>query len=471
MSDTREITRREVVKMAGAATAIAAAQKLQGAPAIQKVRAASDVVNFAVIGVGGRGTYHLRHLNGIDTGRCVAVCDIREAALQRAMKISKDKPKGYKDYRKVLALKNVEAVIIAVPLYVHFHITRDALLAGKHVFCEKSLVFKPYEVHALRKLAESRPKQILQVGLQRRYSRFYQTAREMITKGILGEVTHVRALWDRNPGWRMKKYPSHQRERNWRLFREYSGGLTAELASHQIDVASWMFGTNPDFTVGVGGLDFIHDGRDIFDNIQLIYSYPKGRKLLYHSISTNKHLSMFCGQRTEFGEMIMGTEGTIEITIGGDRDPAIGMWYYEPRPEELKKVKEAGKQKPAIAGATLYSTSKGASGFPILFDNEQISSKDSFFTRELKYGKQWLYRKGIMVPEERNPVDTELISFFESVRTGKRPLADLNVGLNDSIAVILSNLAMDEGRRVYTKEMDKMGTVEPAEDKNPLPLG
>ena len=470
MSDTREITRREVVKMAGAATAIAAAQKLKGAPAIQKVHAASDTVTFAVIGCGGRGTYHLRHLNGIDTGRCIAVCDIREEALKRAMATSKDKPKGYKDYRDVLALKNLDGVIIAVPLYEHFHITRDALLAGKHVFCEKSLVFKPYEVHALRKLAESRPKQILQVGLQRRYSRFYQTAKEMIDKGILGEVTHVRAQWDRNPGWRMKKYPDHQRERNWRLFREYSGGLTAELASHQIDVASWMFGTNPDYIVGVGGLDFIHDGRDIFDNIQLIYSYPNGRKLLYHAIPTNKHLSMFCGQRTEFGEMIMGTDGTIEITIGGDRDPAIGMWYYEPRPEDVKKAKQAGKQKPAIAGATTYSTAKGAPGFPILFDSEQITDKDSFLTRELKYAKQWLYRKGIMVPEERNPVDKELEGFFESIRTGKRPLADLEVGLNDSIAVMLSNLAMDEGRRVYTKEIEKMGQEEPPIDKNPLPL-
>ncbi len=458
MAEQRDVTRRDVMRMAGAAAAIAAAKKVRGAPAIQKVRAANEIVNFAVIGTGGRGTYLLRHFNGLDGGRCVAVCDILDEALKRAIETSKDKPEGYKDYREVLARQDVDAVVVTVPLYLHFPITRDALYAGKHVFCEKSLVFKPEEVHALRRICNERPNQILQVGLQRRYSRFYQTAKQMIDKGILGEVTHVRAQWHRNPGWRMKQYPERQRERNWRLFREYSGGLTAELASHQIDVASWMFGMHPDFVVGVGGLDFMHDGRDVYDNIQLIYSYPKGRKLIYTSICTNKHLPLFYSQRTEFGEIIMGTEGTIHITVGSDREPAIGLWFYEPRPEELKKAEEEGKKKePVIAGATLESTGKGARGFPIIFESDQPSEQDSFLAREIKYAKMWLYQKGVMVPEERNPVDTELLGFFESVRTGKRPLADLEVGLHDSIAVMLSNLAMDEGRRVYMKEIDEMG--------------
>ncbi len=457
MSDNNDVTRRDVVKMAGAATAIAAAQKLSGAPAIQKVHAANEVVNFAVIGTGGRGTYLIRHFNGLDGGRCVAVCDIVTEALEGAIEASKDNPEGYKDYREVLARDDVDAVVVTVPLYLHFPVTRDALLAGKHVLCEKSLVFKPEEVHALRTLCEERPNQVLQTGLQRRYSRFYQTAKQMIEKGILGEVTHVRGQWHRNPGWQMTQFPDRQRERNWRLFREYSGGLTAELASHQIDVASWMFSMEPEFVVGIGGLDFLHDGRDVYDNIQLFYNYPRGRKLMYSSICTNKHLPLFHGERNEFGEIIMGTEGTIHITVGSDNEPALGLWFYEPRPEELKEAEEKAEEKPAIAGATLESTGKGVRGFPILFEDDQIQEDDSFLTKELKYARMWLYQKGVMVPEERNPVDTELLGFFESVRTGKRPLADLEVGLADSIAVILSNLAMDEGRRVYMKEIEEMG--------------
>jgi len=456
MAQSPNLNRRDFVKAAGVA---AAAARLEGAPAIQTVKAANNVVQYGVIGTGGRGQYLLRHLNTLDGCRCVAVCDIYQPHMEAAIKISRDKPKGYLDYRELLARTDVDAVIIAVPLYLHFPITRDALLAGKHVFCEKSLVFKPEEIHALRALAKEHPKQVLQVGLQRRYSKFYQTAKQMIDKGMLGKVTHIYAQWHRNPGWRMRKAPDpkRQREWNWRLFREFSGGLTAELGSHQIDVATWMFGTEPEFVVGVGGLDFIKDGRDVYDNIQLIFTYPGGRKLMYSSISTNKHLPLFQGTRTEFGEVIMGTEGTIEITVGTDEEPAIGLWYYEPGPPTVEKA--AGvKEKPVIAGATLASTGRGQIGLPLLFERDQITGKESFLARELKYARLWLYKRGIMVPEEdRNPVDVEMDEFFQCCRTGARPKADLEVGLADSTAVILANLAMDEGRRVYFHEIEKMG--------------
>jgi len=251
--------------------------------------------------------------------------------------------------------------------------------------------------------------------------------------------------------------PKRQREWNWRLFREFSGGLTAELASHQIDVATWMFGAEPEFVVGVGSLDTMKDGRDVYDNIQLIFNYPGGRKLVYTAISTNKHLPIFQGTRTEFGEIIMGTEGTIEITVGTDDEPAIGLWYYEPGPPKVEKAAQV-KEKPVIAGATLASTGRGQIGLPILFERDLITGRESFLARELKYARLWLYKRGIMVPEEdRNPVDVELEEFFQCCRTGARPKADLDVGLHDSVAVMLSNLAMDEGRRVYFSEIEKMG--------------
>jgi predicted dehydrogenase len=275
----------------------------------------------------------------------------------------------------------------------------------------------------------------------------------MIDKGMLGKVTHMRAQWHRKSISAAWKPPS------WRVYRKFSGGLTAELASHQTDVASWMFGAEPEFVVGVGGLDTLKDGRDVYDNIQLIFSYPGGRKLQYSSISTNNHLPLFHGERTEFGEIIMGTEGTIHITVGSDNEPVLGLWFYEPTPETVQAA--AGTpEKPAVAGATLAGTGAGSRGWPIMFDEEMVSDQDSFLSREMKFAKMWLYRKGVMVPEERNPVDTEMLAFFESVRTGKRPLADLTVGLADSITVILANLAMDEGRRVYMNEIEKMGVSE-----------
>jgi predicted dehydrogenase len=184
--------------MAGAVTAVAAASKLQGAPGIQTVKAANNQVQYGMIGTGSRGTYLLRHLKGLDNGNCVALCDVWDPSLNEAATTIGTNPKKYKDYRELLADKNVDAVIIATPLYKHFPVTKDALLAGKHVFCEKSLVFTPEEIIELRALANSRPKQVLQVGLQRRYSKFYQAVKQMVDKGELGTVTHIRGQWHRN---------------------------------------------------------------------------------------------------------------------------------------------------------------------------------------------------------------------------------------------------------------------------------
>src|SRR5216684_2859294 len=459
MAENQDVTRRHFVKTAGAAAAVASA------PAIQRVKAANDQIQYGFIGTGSRGQYLLEHINQTDRGRCVAVCDVYEPNLKKGVEKAASNPKTFKDYRELLSQKDVDCVYIATPLFMHFPVTRDALLAGKHVFCEKSLVFRPEEVHALRQLSAEHSKQVLQVGLQRRYSKYYQTARQMIEKGILGKVTNVKAQWHRNTfsrdPWNKPVPPGMtDKTKNWRKYREFSGGLTAELGSHQIDVADWMFGVRPEMVVGIGGHDYVHDGRDIYDNIQLIFKYPQGQKLMYSSISTNSHLSLFGGSRTEFGELIMGTEGTIEITVGTDDEPALGLWYREPKKAEVTTA--AGKKEPpVVAGATLASTGTGSRALPIILPKDQVTENDSFLQKEMKFARRWLASKGVMALEEdKNPVNTEIEGYFESVRTGVKPKADLEVGLADSTAVILSNLAMDEGRRVYFSEIEKMGRGE-----------
>jgi predicted dehydrogenase len=461
MAQDQDVSRRDFVKTAGA---VGAAAAVITAPAIQTARAANDQVSFGMIGTGSRGSYLLKHLKSIDAGRCVALCDIDEDNLKtKGLGTIGGSPKLYKDYRELLSDKNVEAVIVTTPLFEHFRITRDALQAGKNVFCEKCLVFKPEEVHALRALAAEHPKQILQTGLQRRYSYFYQTVKQMVDKGILGDVHHIHAQWHRNlindPGtlWIMKP-GGEKNSQNWRLFRSMSGGYTGELMSHQGDVADWMFGSQPEFVMGLGSIDTFKDGRDNYDNIQLIMKYPKGQKFTYSSISTNQFLPYFNGTRAQMGECIMGTEGTVEITVGFDYPThAIAWWYREP-PKKGAETTKPGEKKPFVAGATM-ATAGGANGpIPILTSDLEFTGKESFLDKEVKFARRWLTSKGIVIQQEqKNPVDTELESFFHACRDGKKPLADVEVGLADSVSVILSNLAMDEGRKVYFNEIEKMG--------------
>jgi len=452
MAEKSDLSRRDVVKMAGAA-AVAISQI--GAPAI--VKAAPDQMKFGMIGTGGRGSYLLKHLTKIDNGLCAAICDLDDAKLNKASSVIGTNPTKYKDYRELLADKNVESVLIAVPLFEHYRVTRDALLAGKHVFCEKSLVFKAEEIHALRALYAQHPKQLLQVGLQRRYSKFYQLAKQMVDKGLLGNVTHIHAQWHRNPGWVMNGF-------NWRLYKQFSGGLAAELASHQVDISDWIFGSSPEFVLGVGGLDTWHDGRDVFDNIQLIYKYPKNQKLVYSSITTNAHLPYLDSQRPEFGECIMGTAGCLEMTVGdGEATMPTALWFREtskvvssPPPLPGSKTQE----KPAAAGAS-FALGAGQKGMPIALATDELKvdlDHDSFLLREKKFAQRWLYTKGIMTDDEdRNPVETQLESFFNDARTLNRPKADIEVGLADSTAVILSNICMEQDRKVFFKEMETLG--------------
>jgi predicted dehydrogenase len=466
MAQDNNVTRRDVLKTAGAVTAAAA---IIEAPAIRTAKAAGDQVKFGMVGTGSRGQYLLKHLKDIDNGTCVALCDIDQTNLNDAAKVATTSPKLYKDYRELLADKNVEAVFVTTPLFVHFPVTKDALEAGKHVFCEKCLVFKPEEVHGLRALAAAHPKQIIQTGLQRRYSYFYQTVKRMVDAGILGKVTHVYAQWHRNminkPSrlWTMKPGAGSNIQ-NWRIFRSMSGGLVAELTSHQVDVSDWMFGSSPEFVMGLGTLDDIKDGRDVYDNVQLIYRYPQGQRLVYSTISTNQFLPMFNGQRSEMGEMIVGTEGTIQITVGDGPNnyepkgsPAIAWWYREP-PKQVTNPKE---QKKVVAGATMVAGAGANGPYPIMTENVEMTGKESFFDREAKFARRWLLTKGVMSQEDpKNAVDVELESFFRNCRDGQKPKADIEVGLADSIAVMLSNLAMDEGRKVYFNEIEKMGRGE-----------
>jgi predicted dehydrogenase len=460
MPEDADFTRRDFVKTAGAAAAVAAV--VEGAPAIQKVRAANDQVQYGMIGTGSRGTYLLKHLKNIENGRCVALCDIRQTALDHGVQTIGTNPKTYKDHRELLDQKDIDAVFVITPLYVHYPLTKDVLLSGRHVFCEKCLVFKPEEVHELRGLSDSRPKQILQTGLQRRYSYFYQTVKSMVDKGILGNVHHIHAQWHRNminkPStlWTMKPGGPSNIE-NWRLYRQFSGGLTAELTSHQVDISDWMFGSSPEFVMGLGSLDMLKDGRDVYDNIQLIYRYPNGQKLTYSSVSTNQFLPYFNGNRPEMGEIIMGTDGTVEITVGDDIHPPVAWWYREP-PKTTVVTAAPKKNEPFVAGATMIA-SGGANGpIPLMTGDLAFTGKESFLEREAKFARRWLYAKGVFQQEEsRNPVDVELETFFKNCRDGQRPKADLETGLADSVAVILSNMAMDEGRKVYFNEIDKLG--------------
>ncbi len=428
MDQEQDLTRREFLKTAAGAAAASALPAL-GAPAFIANPGPSDALAYGIIGTGTEGCTLLKFLTTIPEGRCVATCDIYPPNLKKGVQTIGSNPQTYEDYRQLLDRKDIDAVLIATPLNLHAKMTIDALNAGKHVFVEKTMFFKEEEEKAIREAAAAHPQQVLQIGLQRRSSVLYNVAMEMIRKGALGKIAFVRANWHRNSDWRRPiPDPKYERLINWRMYREYSGGLMAELASHQIDVANWAIGAEPVAVMGTGGIDYWKDGREVCDNIQVIFQYPAGQKLVFTSILCNAHYG--------FQEEIMGDQGTLQITIGK------GMYFRE----QVAKATGGGKEN-WWAGATVSdeATQKGIPIFP-----EKISTEEGFVDRELRFARRWLASMGIYEYEEpHDPWWSELKNFFASIREKKPIAAPLETGVADARAVIYGNRAIDTGQKVF----------------------
>lgn len=423
-----ELSRRNFLK---SAAAVAASPALpNGAPAVISSETVSNPARYGIIGTGTEGCTLLSFLATIPEGRCVATCDIYPPNLKKGVETIGGNPQTYPDdYRKLLERQDIDAVLIATPLNLHAQMVIDSLNAGKHVFVEKTMFFKEEEEAPIRQAADAHPRQILQIGLQRRSSVLYRVAMEMVSKGALGKVMFVRANWHRNNNWRRPvQDPKYERLINWRMYREYSGGLLAELASHQIDVANWAIGAEPVSVVAVGGIDYWKDGRETCDNVQAIYEYAGGQKLVFTSILSNAHY--------DYVEQIMGDRGTIEITVGK------GMYFRE----HVAKVSSGPAKENWWAGATV-SEKAAQEGFPIF--PEEVTS-GAFMDRELGYARRWLASMGIYEYEEpHNPWWYELKNFMASVREGKPNACPLEVGVADAHGVIYGNRAIDTGQKVF----------------------
>ncbi len=275
---------------------------------LKETASANDKVNIGFIGVGSRGKCLLLNMQTIPGANIIAVCDNYEPNYQEAIKLTEGKAKAFYDYRKMLEMQELDAVVIATPLHEHAHITIDALNAGLHVFCEKAMA---RHLEDCRKMFETQREKgnILQIGHQRMYNIKYIKALEMIQNGVLGKITQIRAYWHRNNDWRREVPEPHlEKKINWRLYKEFSCGLMTELASHQIQVANWALEEHPSAVMGSGSINYWHDGREVDDNVNLVYVYPSGTHLIYDSMTSNRHYGL--------EEQIMGPKGTMECEIG-----------------------------------------------------------------------------------------------------------------------------------------------------------
>lgn len=382
----------------------------------------SDQFRIGVIGVGSRGQSVMRHFLRIPEVRVAALCDVYPPRFAEGRRITGEETPVYTDYRRMLDERSAEldAVLMATPLRFHADHVVAALESGLHVYGEKSMA---YDLDGCRGIVDAarRNGRVYTVGHQYRYAPWTIEAIRQMHAGEIGEVTHVYAYWHRNNNWRravptepVAGFSAAELDRliNWRLYREYSRGLLAELGSHQIDLSNWLFQSVPHAVVGTGAVTFYHDGRETFDNVQATYEYPGGRRLFFSSILGNHKLG--------YQLSVFGTGGTLEITF----DDAT--FFYEPARENSAVPKE---RPPGLEEIV----------------REGVPTRPTLATRGDRP-----YRgpgRKVETPDQGSATHLAVADFIDSVRQKRRPLADERVGLASAVPVIFGDQATRAGGR------------------------
>lgn len=280
-------------------------------------------VRTGIIGAGGRGRYLTGEFKEIGA-RMDAVCDVYEPNLTEGLAASNTGARAYRDYRRLLEDRNIDAVIVATPDHWHAQMVIDAVEAGKDVYVEKPMCHTIEEgfrvVEAVR-----RTRRVVTVGTQRRSSPLFQKAATFVTPERLGEVRLVTSWWLNHQAslssrkiegaldWKQWLGPAPARPVdatvlfNWYYFWDFSGGLLIGQAAHMLDAIQWFMRADAPVAVTCAGGQVNLRGAEIPDTASVTLEYANNfiatftlgyKAMRYHFHSDQ--LAQYHGSRARF---------------------------------------------------------------------------------------------------------------------------------------------------------------------------
>jgi predicted dehydrogenase len=323
-------TRREFGKAAGAAGLLTALSA-------SRVLGANERIRLGFIGLGNRGDQVLDGFLPHKDCEVVALCDIHQPYLDFAAKKAGGEPKQFKDFQKLLELKDVDAVVICTPDHWHALQMVHACAAGKDVYVEKPLSLCVAEGRAMVEAARKH-KRVTQVGLHRRSSDFCREAADFVRKGGIGHVTAARAFHIQNEAPRGIGNPANEdppKDFDWeawlgpapkvpynknrtfyrfRWFYDYSGGQLTNFGVHYLDMIHWALGIDTPLAVtAMGGKYVMEDNREIPDTLEVLWQYPNNTLVTFSQFNATAAPGGLRGGEIEF----RGTKGTLYLQGGG----------------------------------------------------------------------------------------------------------------------------------------------------------
>jgi len=409
-----------------------------------RIIGANDRISLGLIGAGRRGrelASVVADIKGSYNAEMTAVCDLwsvnREHATKTAGQVYGRAPRSFMQMEDLLALNDVDAVLIATADHQHAPMLKLVAEAGKDAYCEKPMANVLEEAKAARDAVRSR-NLIVQIGTQHRSEPYQNAAKDQIRRGELGDVSKVEMVWNyHGPRWRGREEVSQIREqdtdwKNWlltkpyrpfdprayfefRLYKEFSSGIPDQWMSHGIDLVNYFLEDPfPKSVVAMGGVYAWHDGRENPDTFHALLEYPKGFLVSY---------STSFGNDSDSSTRIMGAKATL-INIGGEGS------------QRWKMVEEKGNHEDN----------------PFVHRNQKTiklgdKSRSLPFTQRLVTGAVEKTYGPLPFISDANP--SHMKNWFECLRSRSQPNATVEHGFAHSVAVIMAARAQREGKKLY----------------------
>jgi predicted dehydrogenase len=360
----KDFSRRQFLqRSAGMTGALVASRTIlldaETIPLPTKAVAASDRVRFGIIGVGMQGSGLLTNAVQLPGVECVAAADLYDGRHTLAKEIAGPNVITTRRYQELLANKDIDCIIAAVPDHWHKQVVVDAVTAGKDIYCEKPMSHTAAEGVAMVEAAKKTGK-IVQIGSQRVSSVICTKAKEMLAQGMIGKLNLVEASLGRNDPTGAWEYPpppdlspatldwdtwqgtvpkrafDGKIFARWRCWKEYGTGVAGDLLVHLVSGMQYMLGWNepPKRAMALGGILRFPDGRNMPDVHPTLFEYGE--------IPVYMRLNLGC----ETPEMyrFMGSKGILEVTetainyvpqTGEDSAPS---YYTQGYPREMREA-------------------------------------------------------------------------------------------------------------------------------------
>ena len=365
MTQRQKLTRRELLK----SSAMAAGTLVLTGPVGSLARAqGSDAIRVGVIGCGGRGSGAAH--NCVESSPGVKIVALADAFADRLQKLKTDfeVPEdrcfvGLDAYKKLLALDDINLVILATPPGFRPVQLQAAIAAGKNVFMEKPVAVCPAGIKIVMDASEQAEQKGLAIvaGTQRRHQFEYVETMKRVLDGAIGEIVTAQCYWNMGGLWCHERQANESdiewQMRNWLYFTWLSGDHICEQHVHNIDVVNWAFGdVLPETVHGIGGRQYRTEDKygNIFDHFGVEFAYPGDVR----TISTCRQIEGTVGN---VSERVVGTKGWTNCSgmIEGEnrwryRGPRANP-YVQEHTDLIKSIRDGeplneGKR---IAGSTL----------------------------------------------------------------------------------------------------------------------